>query len=151
MPDRFVYVKRGYDPQEVDKYIASLEAVIKSYKEKDSAIKNAILSAQIAADNIVKNAGIQVSESKSQTLSQVKSISDSIAGQRARILEFQQEYNAFLQKYVRKFNQSDIQVIMEKIDALEQFVAKLGYDASEAALPGGEGDDEDGALVRTVI
>jgi len=142
MPDRFMYVKRGYDPQEVDRYIESLEAVIKSYKEKDSAIKNAIISAQMAADNIVKNATIQVSDAKNQTLNQVKSISVSIAAQRAKILEFQQDYNAIIKKYVQNFNDGDIQVLMEKIDSLENYVSKLGYQASEIGVPV-EGDTTD--------
>ncbi|MCL2352248.1 MAG: DivIVA domain-containing protein [Firmicutes bacterium] len=142
MPDRFMHVKRGYDPEEVDKYIDSLEAVIKSYKEKDSAIKNAILSAQIAADNIVKNAGIQVADSKAKTLAQVRTIADSVGAQRAKVLEFQREYNVILEKYVHKFNESDIQAILDKIDAFEKYVAKLGYDTGEAGAAG------EGALVR---
>ena len=57
--EQFTYVKRGYDPEEVEKYITTLEQVIKSYKDKDNAIKNAIISAQVAADNVVKNARLQ--------------------------------------------------------------------------------------------
>ena len=127
MPDRFMYVKRGYDPQEVDRYIESLEAVIKSYKEKDSAIKNAIISAQMAADNIVKNAHLLVAESRTQALSQIQSIIASISEQRNKVKEFQEEYTNMVQKYLIDFNEADMNRIFNKITELEQLIARAAY------------------------
>jgi hypothetical protein len=37
MTTKFNISKKGYDMEEVDSYIKTLETVIKSYKEKDSA------------------------------------------------------------------------------------------------------------------
>ena len=90
--EQFTYAKRGYDPEEVDRYISTLEQVIKSYKEKDTAIKNALVNAQIAADNIIKNAEIEAHEMKAKTLSDLKLISDSIVRQKEYVKVFQNEY-----------------------------------------------------------
>ena len=130
MADRFMLVKKGYDPDEVDTYIDTLEQIIQSYKEKDSAIKNAIISAQIAADNIIRNAHLQVAEARSKTLNQVTFITESIATQRAKVKEFQEGYNNLIRKYLTEISDDDINAIYEKINELEQYAAKLGYQTS---------------------
>jgi len=133
MPDRFNYVKKGYDPEQVDTYIETLEQVVKSYKDKDSAIKNAIISAQMAADNIVKNAHLQVSESRTQALSQIQSIIASISEQRNKVKEFQEEYVGMVQKYLIDFNEADMTHIYNKITELEQLIARAAYIAPSTA------------------
>ncbi|MDR1559552.1 MAG: DivIVA domain-containing protein, partial [Clostridiales bacterium] len=127
MPDRFNYVKKGYDPEQVDNYIETLEQVVKSYKDKDSAIKNAIISAQMAADNIVKNAHLQVAESRTQALSQIQSIIASISEQRNKVKEFQEEYITMVQKYLIDFSEVDMNRIYNKITELEQLIARAAY------------------------
>jgi hypothetical protein len=127
MPDRFNYVKKGYDPEQVDNYIETLEQVVKSYKDKDSAIKNAIISAQMAADNIVKNAHVQVAESRTQALSQIQSIIASISEQRNKVKEFQEEYINMVQKYLIDFSEVDMNKIYSKITELEQLIARAAY------------------------
>ena len=127
MPDKFNYVKKGYDPEQVDTYIETLEQVVKSYKEKDSAIKNAIISAQMAADNIVKNAHLQVAESRTQALSQIQNIIASIGEQRTRVKEFQAEYINMVQKYLVDFSEVDMNRILNMITELEQLIARAAY------------------------
>jgi hypothetical protein len=133
MPERFTFVKKGYDPEEVDRYIETLENVIKSYKDKDNAIKNAIISAQMAADNIVKNAQIQVAESRTQALTQIQSIIASIGEQRSKVKEFQDEYTALMQKYIIDLNENDINRIYTKITELEQLIARAAYIAPSSS------------------
>jgi hypothetical protein len=133
MAEKFTFVKRGYDPEEVDRYIDSLEIVVKSYKEKDNAIKNAIISAQMAADNIIKNAQIQVAESRTQALTQIQSIIASIGEQRSKVKEFQDEYTALMQKYIIDMNENDISRIYAKIAELEQIIARAAYIAPAAS------------------
>ena len=123
--ESFSIVKRGYNPQEVDEYIATLEQVIKSYKDKDNAIKNAIISAQVAADNILKNAHLEISEYKSSAISQLRHIYDSIEVQRNRIQAFQDEYNDMLRKYLRTFDESDVAEIFGRIEELEKYLREL--------------------------
>jgi len=133
MPEKFSYVKKGYDPEQVDNYIDTLEQVVKSYKDKDSAIKNAIISAQMAADNIVKNAHLQVAESRAQALSQIQSIIASISEQRNKVKEFQEEYVNMVQKYLIDFNETDMNHIYNKITELEQLIARAAYIAPSAS------------------
>jgi len=123
--ESFSIVKRGYNPQEVDEYIETLEQVIKSYKDKDNAIKNAIISAQVAADNILKNAHLEVVEYKQRTLSQLRYIYDSIEVQRSRMQSFQEDYNNMIRKYLRSFDESDAAVIYDRIDDLEKYLREL--------------------------
>jgi len=42
--DRFNYIKRGYDPEEADLYIETLERELKAYKEKDNSIRTLYLT-----------------------------------------------------------------------------------------------------------
>ena len=129
--ESFSIVKRGYNPQEVDEYIETLEQVIKSYKEKDNAIKNAIISAQVAADNILKNTHLEVAEYKANTLAQLRFIYDSLEVQRSRVKTFQEDYENMLNKYLRNFDQSDLSVIYDRIDDLEKYLRELNSSAAE--------------------
>ena len=134
--ESFSIVKRGYNPQEVDEYIETLEQVIRSYKDKDNAIKNAIISAQVAADNILKNTHLEASEYKSRTLDQLRHIYDSVETQRNRMQEFQDDYNNLLRKYLRSFEESDAAAVYERIDELEKYLRELSSSIEEE-----EGDE----------
>ena len=123
--ESFSIIKKGYNPQEVDEYIATLEQVIKSYKDKDNAIKNAIISAQVAADNILKNAHLEIAEYRTRSITQLRQIYDSIEVQRSRIQSFQDEYNEMLRKYLVAFDESDVAEIYSRIDDLEKYLREL--------------------------
>ena len=125
MPDKFVYVKRGYDPVEADKYIDSLEEVVKSYKEKDAAIKNAILNAQIAADNITQNAENQAETIRGRAVKQLADIAVSVDRQKQLVKEFENEYNALVRRYLKEVNEAEILTLYAKINELEDFIAKM--------------------------
>jgi len=122
--ERFSVVKRGYDMAEVDEYINKLEEVIKSYKDKDAAIKNALISAEMAADNIILNAKNRSYEMKESSVKQVQSILQSIEKQKEMMKAFQTEYEAQIQKYLHQVVQSDMTAISDKIDVLEAFLLK---------------------------
>ena len=104
MPDKFGYIKNGYNPAEVDSYVDSLESVVKSYKEKDTAIKNAIISAQVAADNIIKNAEIEANDIKKKAVADLRALSASIAVQKELIKNFQRDYGFMVSKYLKDKN-----------------------------------------------
>ena len=129
--DSFSIIKRGYNPQEVDEYIETLEQVIKSYKDKDNAIKNAIISAQVAAENILKNTHMEAAEYKSRTLAQLKHIYDSIEKQRSNVQAFCDDYNDVLRKHLRPFEESDISMIYERISELEKYLRELSATVEE--------------------
>lgn len=63
MPTFTMTQKRGgYEPAEVDAYINSLEQQLKEYEGKASAINNAIISAQMASDKMIKQANEETAE-----------------------------------------------------------------------------------------
>lgn len=133
MPNRFEVVKRGYDIDEVDEYIEKLESVVKSYKDKDSAIKNAILSAQVAADSIIRNAKNRSFEMKETAVKKVDDIVASIAVQKKMLKEFQEEYNRQISKYLHEVSEKDIAAITKKIEALESYLTK--FTESDVDIP----------------
>jgi len=141
MPDKFGYAKQGYNPAEVDSYVDSLENVIKSYKEKDSAIKNAIISAQVAAENIIKNAELESQEMKAKTLRELKTISESISRQRDLIKSFQSDYNLLIGKYLKNFDESDLTNVYSSVNEMENYLFTLkkqltdGADADSPPVP----------------
>lgn len=138
MPTSFSYVKKGYNPVEVDNYIETLENVVKSYKEKDSAIKNAIINAQIAADNIIKDAEKRSNDMSVQAIKKVELIRNSISAQRSLVKAFQDDYNSLVDKYVSNFNQKDVLPVYASISELEEYLTSLSTDFAEA-----EADDDD--------
>ena len=131
MSDRFEYVKRGYNPLAVDEYIETLETVLKSYKEKDSAIKNAILNAQLAADNIIQNARLRSDEIKETSAKQLQELTDSISYHKQNLKDFKGEYNGLLTKYLHSVNENEFQAIDTKILNLEETLKR--YTARDVA------------------
>ncbi len=125
MSARFSYVKKGYDPAEVDSYIETLEQAVKEYKEIDAAIKNAIVNAQIAADNIIENANREADKIKANTIRQLSDISNSISSQRQLLDEFKEDYNILIRHYVKDFNDIKLEKIYGKVDQLESYLNGL--------------------------
>ena len=118
--EQFSIVRRGYDPEEVDKYISTLEQVIKSYKDKDNAIKNAIISAQVAADNMVKNAKLQADEYKAQTVKELGKVSTEIEKQRIKLQAFFDIYHNLIKKYLVETKESDMHDLFGRLDDVDK-------------------------------
>lgn len=116
----FSIVKKGYDPDEVNEYISKLEDVIKSYKEKDVAIKNAIVSAQVAADNIVKNAELEAMSRKYKTMEMLNAMHADINKQKDILKTFQADYNNLIKKYLVDFNDIEFLSLFNKMNELEE-------------------------------
>lgn len=121
----FTEVKRGYDPDEVDSYIASLDNVIKSYKEKDNAIKNAIISAQMAADNMIKNARMQADEYKLQIVRELENMRTEVERERAKIQEFHEVYASLVRKYLIKLDEQDISKVHASLNEIDRLIDLL--------------------------
>ncbi|MBE6011049.1 MAG: hypothetical protein E7234_00650 [Lachnospiraceae bacterium] len=128
MPAFFNTVRNGYNPEEVDKHIQNLESIIESYREKDGAISNAIVNAQIAADNIIKNSELAAKEMRKNAVDQLDVIADSIEKQRQIILEFKSEYNLFVEKYVKKINDEEFDQMLKRVEDLDKYFQKLKND-----------------------
>ena len=131
--NKFTLIKRGYNPSEVDSYINTLDMVLKSYKDKDTSIKNAILNSQIAADNIVRNAELaadeirrkaekDASEYRVEALKQLDDIRESIVRQKLFLNEFMHDYNTLISKYLQQYNENEITAIAVRIDELDKYL-----------------------------
>lgn len=123
--EQFTYAKRGYNPEEVDRYISTLEQVIKSYKEKDNAIKNAIISAQVAADNMIKNAKAQADEYKGQIAKELDKVTLEVDRQRMRIQSFQDVYSELVCKYLTVIDEKEISDLYSRLDDVDKFINRL--------------------------
>ena len=135
---KFNYVKRGYDPEEVDSYIETLETILKSYKEKDVTIKNAIVSAQAAADNIIKNAELQANDLKAEALAQMDNFANTIAIQKSLIKEFQEDYAYLVQKYVQEYNENEFIKLYDKLNQIDEYFNSLKAPIYKNSLEMGE-------------
>ena len=122
---KFTEVKRGYDPVEVDDYIKTLDNVIKSYKEKDNAIKNAIISAQVAADNMIKNARLQADEYKIQIVRELENVRIAVERERAKVQEFQEVYTELITKYLLKVDTNDFSGVNARLDEIDRLIDHL--------------------------
>lgn len=146
MEHQFTYVKRGYDPEEVDGYITTLESVIKSYKDKDNAIKNAIISAQVAADNMIKNAKLQADEYKVQIVTELEKVRGEVERQRMRIQAFQDVYGGLVRKYLTELQESDIGELYNRLDDVDRLIVQL---IEADIVPGENQKDEEENLKDT--
>ena len=131
MPDKFSFVKRGYDPTAVDLYIEELENEIRSYKSKDEAIRNAIISAQVAADNIVQNAKNQGRSIKETSAKHIYDIVMSLGNQRQNLQNFMEEYQAVMTKYLKPLDNPDFVDLNQKLDTLERYLKSFGEEIKE--------------------
>ncbi len=134
MKNTFGIVKKGYNPEEVDKYIEELETVIKSYREKDVAIKNALVNAQIAADNIIKNAEIEADTYKLKAVEKLTKVKSSVLVQKNHLDEFKLDYNRLINKYLKDFNEFDLISVESKLDELEDYLNDVIADKNNESL-----------------
>lgn len=141
--EQFTLVKRGYDPEEVDNYIATMENVIKSYKDKDNAIKNAIISAQVAADNMIKNAKLQADEYKLQILHELSDVRSEIDRNREHIQSFQDLYSQLIRKHLYALDEKEFSKLHNTLDNVEKLIDRLMV---TDVAPSGIGDDSTPAI-----
>ena len=125
----FKEVKRGYAPNEVDDYITSLERMIASYKEKDDAIKNAIVSAQLAADNIIKNAKAQADEYRLQIGRELERMRSEIERGRVKIQEFYEMYANVIRKYFINLDNKAISDLNSCLNEIDRLVDRLSIES----------------------
>ena len=123
--EQFTYVKRGYDPEEVDKYITTLEQVVKSYKDKDNAIKNALISAQAAADNVLRGAQSQAEAYKVQISEQLVDMRATLDKQRASLQKFEEGYSNVVRMCIQELQQFNMGEMFARLDEMDEAIADL--------------------------
>lgn len=128
MLDKFTYVKKGYDPYEVDEYVEKLEEMLKTYKQKDNTINNAIVSAQMAADNIINEANVKAAQMLSDTEIKIEQLKNILAMQKSIIDTFYTDYNALVNKYLSNLDGNDMITMYAKINSIEERINSLRSD-----------------------
>ena len=123
--EQFTFVKRGYDPEEVDKYITTLEQVIKSYKDKDNSIKNAIISAERTAADIIKNAQAEAETYKMQMGDQLVGMRGSLDRQRMSLQNLQDANTNAIRKCIQELERFDMSEMFSRIDEMDAAIAAL--------------------------
>jgi len=135
----FNIVKNGYHTDEVDNHIRALEKTLDEYKEKDAAIANAMINAQIAADNIIKNADLAARSIRQEAIDHLDKISGSLDKQRRLVARFERDYDELVEKYLHRLNSSDFKNLLVGVDELEKYLDALknnGDDSASTEEPG---------------
>ena len=122
----FNIVKNGYHTDEVDNYISSLEKTIFEYKNKDAAIANTMINAQIAADNIIRNADLAAKSIKHEAVEHLDKISASLDKQRRLVTRFERDYTELVEKYLVQTNIADFREILMRVNELDSYLEELG-------------------------
>ncbi|MDR1067238.1 MAG: DivIVA domain-containing protein [Clostridiales bacterium] len=125
MVEKFNIIKNGYDQSEVTAYIDELENRLNAYKEKDNAIKNFIISAQIASSNIIKNALIEADKIKNGAIAGFDEVASEIERKRPILKQFKEDCETLHRKYVTEFNSASIKELFAKINNLEEYANRL--------------------------
>ena len=120
MDGKFTIVKKGYHTVEVDDYINSLESIIKSYKDKEAAIQNALINAEISAQAIIGKAKNEALVIIKGVNVQVEAVAGSISAQKSVLEAFKEDYIALVMKHLQKMNGEEMTRLTEKLDKIEK-------------------------------
>ena len=135
MPAFFNTSRNGYNQEEVDNYIKNLEKSLNEYREKDAAIANTLVNAQIAADNIIKNADLAAKSIKQEAVEQLDRIADSLETQRRLIADFQKDYDELVEKYLHKAKQGEFDEVLNRVEELDAYLHKLRNNTPDQQEP----------------
>jgi DivIVA domain-containing protein len=115
MTKDFSLVRKGYDPEQVDTYITRLENDLNAYKQKEKAITQAIINAQITADQIVENAKMDVQKMQKTTKKRLEDVQDMLDEATKKLLLFKDRYNQLISEYLIDFNEKDFHDLFEEL------------------------------------
>lgn len=116
---RFNTMRNGYNIEEVNGYIATLESALAEYREKDSAITNTMINAQIAADNIVKNAHLEAKGIRQETVAHLDGVAESLDKQRLMITRFEKDYKELAERYLCNVEETHFKEALDKVNELD--------------------------------
>jgi len=122
---RFNTMRNGYNIEEVNAYIATIESALAEYREKDSAITNTMINAQIAADNIIKNAHLEAKGIRTETISHLECVSASLDKQRDMISRFERDYKELAERYLCNTEETHFKAALNHVDELDSCLNAL--------------------------
>lgn len=106
------------------KYVETSKA-LKILKDKESTINHAIVSSQQAADNIVKNAVLQADEIKQETINNLSDVKNDINIHKEILVDFKNEYDKLIRRYVTDYNEKDFCVLFQKLDVFGEKIDQV--------------------------
>lgn len=130
MINDFPIVKKGYDPYTVETYLTNLQETLKNYQQKDNVINNAIVSAQIAADNIIHEANVKSAKMLADTEAKLEQMQNLLSAQANIIKNFENDYNELVKKYLTNFDGNDVLKIFSKINNIGEKINSLKFSDS---------------------
>lgn len=137
----FSIVRKGYAPEEVNAYIAELEAALADkvsrlleYQDKESAITSSLVDAQIFSAQIRKAAEDEAEALRASALDEAKSLRagaydemDQLREQAGSLHEkltaFQTEYSRILQDYLVSLRSTDLVNLFSRLESFMQTIS----------------------------
>ena len=130
MINDFPIVKKGYDPYTVETYLTNLQETLKNYQQKDNVINNAIVSAQVAADNIIHEANVKSAKMLADTEAKLEQMQNLLSTQANIIKTFENDYKELVKKYLSNFDANDVLKISSKINNIGEKINSLKFSSS---------------------
>jgi len=114
----FTTVKKGYDPTEVNRYIAKLEDELTTFRSNQAAIANVLIHSENAAQKIINDAHLEVERLHKDSEDQLLELQKKIKHMRMKLDAFQSNYNQLMHKYIITMNNEDFIDLFDSLDTL---------------------------------
>ncbi|NLK98663.1 DivIVA domain-containing protein [Defluviitalea saccharophila] len=136
MSKDFAIVRKGYDPEQVDSYIATLQNQINSYKEKEQAINQAIVSAQIISEQLISNAKQEAEQIKKDAKIRLSKMQNMLDKAEEELKTFQDEYKKLISKYLTQLDENNIHSLMDELHSIRELFVLKEEDTEEKNFEG---------------
>lgn len=123
MRTTFTTVKRGYDPLEVDRYISRLEEELTTFRTNQTAIANALIHSENAAQKIINDAHKDAEKLQKESEEKLLELQKKIKHMRMKLDSFQSNYNQLMHKYIVTMNTEDFNELFDSLDQLSDSFA----------------------------
>lgn len=118
----FTTVRKGYSPEEVEKYISELENIIDYYKERESAITKAVINAEVTAENIVDDARVKAQDIEREALNRLNDVKEKTIQTKEKLEVFQKKYNILIQDYLVTLRSEEMVDLFDQLDEITDFL-----------------------------
>lgn len=122
MRQNFSTVRKGYNPEEVEKYISELENIIDYYKERESAITKAVINAEVTAENIVDDARVKAQDIEREALNRLNDVKEKTIQTKEKLEVFQKKYNILIQDYLVTLRSEEMVDLFDQLDEITDFL-----------------------------
>ncbi|WP_105618603.1 hypothetical protein [Vallitalea okinawensis] len=122
MRQNFTTVRKGYSPEEVEKYISELENIIDYYKERESAITKAVINAEVTAENIVDDARVKAQDIEREALNRLNDVKEKTIQTKEKLEVFQKKYNILIQDYLVTLRSEEMVDLFDQLDEITDFL-----------------------------